>query len=181
MPCQTDNPICLCGPDPAMDYERHIVLIAPEIHWNTGNVGRTCLATGAYLHLIKPLGFSLSSRQVKRAGLDYWPKVKLTVWNSFEEWLAVLKPDIDKGELSLFSKSGQHSFWSLGTPARQCLVFGSETGGIPQTVLTRYKSLTFHIPILKDARSLNLSTAVGIVLYESLRLTGFSNQWTWLP
>ena len=160
-----------------MPIERHIVLLAPQIHWNTGNIGRTCLAAGAALHLIEPLGFSMDARQIRRAGLDYWHKVKVSVWRDFEQWFDSLKPDLVKGELVLLSKRGRHPFWSMDRPLRQCLVFGSETGGIPQSLLERYRSQTYHIPILKDIRSLNLSTAVGIALYESLRRTGFTNSW----
>jgi tRNA (cytidine/uridine-2'-O-)-methyltransferase len=160
-----------------MKVERHIVLVAPEIHWNTGNIGRTCLAAGASLHLIEPLGFSLSERQVKRAGLDYWHKVRVSVWPDFDQWLDSLKPDIEIGEMVLLSKSGRHPIWSMDHPLRQFLVFGSETGGIPQSLLERYRSQTYHIPIRKDIRSLNLSTAVGIALYESLRRSGFTTDW----
>ena len=163
-----------------MAIERHIILISPEIHWNTGNIGRTCLATGATLHLVEPLGFSLESKQIRRAGLDYWSRVRLHVWKSFDTWLNALKPDIDGGELALMSKIGRHPYWSMRCPQRQFLVFGSETKGLPEELLERYPSLTYHIPILCDTRSLNLSTAVGIVLYESLRQSGFNHNWTTL-
>jgi tRNA (cytidine/uridine-2'-O-)-methyltransferase len=147
--------------------ERHIVLVAPEIHWNTGNIGRTCLATGSYLHLIKPLGFSLESREVQRAGLDYWNKVKLTLWEDVEEFESTMKPV--SGEVALFSKMGTAPFWSMPSPQRLFLIFGSETGGLPAEILNRYADATFHIPISTDTRSLNLSTAAAIALYESLR------------
>ena len=147
--------------------ERHIVLVAPEIHWNTGNIGRTCLATGTFLHLIKPLGFSLNSREVQRAGLDYWEKVKLTVWNNFNEFLGKMAPQED--EVAVFSKRGVKSFWTLPAAKRLFLVFGSETRGLAGEILQRYSASTYHIPITADTRSLNLSTAAGIALYESLR------------
>jgi tRNA (cytidine/uridine-2'-O-)-methyltransferase len=148
-------------------FERHVVLVAPEIHWNTGNVGRTCLAAGAFLHLVKPLGFSLESREVKRAGLDYWRQVNLTVWESFADLMD--RMSAEGGEVALFSKNGARPFWSMPSPARLLLVFGSETRGLPESLLARYRASSYYIPITSQARSLNLSTAVGIALYESLR------------
>ena len=147
--------------------ERHIVLVAPEIHWNTGNIGRTCLATGAFLHLIQPLGFSLESREVKRAGLDYWHAVKLSVWDGIEDFCSALDPR--PSEVVLFSKSGLKPFWSMPSPARLFMIFGSETKGLPQTIFQMYPDATYYIPINVKTRSLNLSTAAGIALYESLR------------
>lgn len=147
--------------------QRHVVLVNPEIHWNTGNAGRTCLAVGARLHLIKPLGFSLDSKEVRRAGLDYWPEVSLSVWNSFDEWTAAMAPAPD--EVAVFSKAGARSFWSLPHRQRLFLVFGSETRGLPEAILCRYAACTYHIPITGRTRSLNLSTAVAVALYESLR------------
>ena len=149
------------------NIERHVVLVEPEVHWNTGNIGRTCLGTGAFLHLIKPLGFSLKSRELKRAGLDYWHRVKLSVWNNFES----LKNDmaIQEKEVALFTKSGEKPFWSIPRPNRLFLVFGSETRGISEAILSGYRDAAYFIPITRDIRSLNLSTAVGIALYESLR------------
>lgn len=149
------------------DCERHVVLVAPEVHWNTGNIGRTCLGTGAFLHLIRPLGFSLDSRMLKRAGLDYWPKVNLSVWEDFENFLNHLLPV--KNEVALFSKNGSRLVWSLACAKRMFLVFGSETRGLPEPILSRYKDTTYRIPIGDRIRCLNLSTAVGIALYESLR------------
>jgi tRNA (cytidine/uridine-2'-O-)-methyltransferase len=147
--------------------ERHVVLVAPEIHWNTGNIGRTCLAAGARLHLIKPLGFSLDSRQVQRAGLDYWPRVDLAVWDAFDHFMAHLVPD--PAELVLLTKTGQRLFWNMPRRPRLFLIFGSETRGLPDEILRRYPRQTFRIPTSNAIRSLNLSTAAGIALYESLR------------
>lgn len=147
--------------------ERHIVLVAPEIHWNTGNIGRTCLATGTSLHLIEPLGFSLASQEVKRAGLDYWNKVKLTLWEDFDKFESEMAPR--KNQVAVFSKKGAAPFWSMPASDRLFLIFGSETKGLPEEILQRYAHATYHIPITTDTRSLNLSTAAGIALYESLR------------
>lgn len=151
----------------SLGIERHVVLVAPEVHWNTGNIGRTCLGAGAELHLVKPLGFSLDDRHVKRAGLDYWPRVRLRVWETFEGFTAAMAPR--PGELALFTKNGRHSFRSLPPANRLFLVFGSETRGLSGSILTRYPEATFYIPITEEIRCLNLSTAVGIALYESLR------------
>ncbi|MDX1708389.1 MAG: tRNA (cytidine(34)-2'-O)-methyltransferase [Desulfobacterales bacterium] len=148
-------------------FERHVVLVAPEIHWNTGNIGRTCVATGSYLHLVKPLGFSLDSKHLKRAGLDYWQRVKLKIWDNFDSLHSCLTPQPE--EVAVLSKTGAKPLWSIPSGARLFLVFGSETKGLPTTILNMYADATYYIPITRDIRSLNLSTAVGIALYESLR------------
>lgn len=148
-------------------HRRHVVLVAPEVHWNTGNIGRTCLGAGAVLHLIRPLGFSLDDRQVKRAGLDYWPRVALKVWNNFDQLLDTMQvlPD----EVALFTKNGRHPYWQMPKQDRTFMVFGSETKGLPASILDRYPDQTYHIPIESDIRCLNLSTSVGIALYENVR------------
>ena len=155
--------------------ERHVVLVAPEIHWNTGNIGRTCLAVDAFLHLIRPLGFSLESREVKRAGLDYWQDVKLSVWDSFEDFRSAMNPG--QSEVAIFSKSGSKPFWSMPSPARLFMIFGSETEGLPEIIFRMYPDAAYHIPITAKTRSLNLSTAAGIALYESLRNTQSFHAW----
>ena len=147
--------------------ERHVVLVAPEIHWNTGNIGRSCLGAGARLHLIRPLGFSLDSRQVKRAGLDYWDRVDLAVWDGFDAFCDALRPAED--EIALFSKAASRPFWEMPFLPRMFLVFGSETGGLPPAMLSRWANAVYRIPISGHIRSLNLSTAAGIALYESCR------------
>ena len=149
--------------------ERHVVLVAPDVPWNTGNIGRTCLGTGAFLHLIKPLGFSLEDRDLKRAGLDYWPEVKLTVWEEFERFQKEMAPA--PGEVAVFTKNGALPFWSMPSPKRLFLIFGSETKGLPDSILSIYRKSTYHIPITGEIRCLNLSTSVGIALYESLRFS----------
>jgi tRNA (cytidine/uridine-2'-O-)-methyltransferase len=147
----------------------HVVLVHPEIHWNTGNAGRTCLATGAQLHLVKPLGFSLHEREVKRAGLDYWEHVDPTVWPSWEAFEEAL-PSL--GEPFFFSTRAPHAFWDapLGAAGDIVLVFGRETGGLPAPLHERYRDRFFNMPILSEhVRSLNLSTSVAVALYEVLR------------
>jgi tRNA (cytidine/uridine-2'-O-)-methyltransferase len=160
-------------PSPA---ERHVVLVAPEIHWNTGNIGRTCVGVGAALHLIKPLGFSLEDSRVKRAGLDYWPRVKLHVWEDFNRFREDMAPAVE--EVALFTKSGSRPFWEMRPADRMFLLFGSETWGLPQEILSDWADRTYHIPITSQIRSLNLSTAAGIALYESLRNARSFHGWS---
>ena len=144
-----------------------MVLVAPEIPGNTGCIGRTCIGAEATLHLVKPLGFSIEDREVKRAGLDYWHKINLKLWDNFDAFLQDMAPQPD--EVALFTKKGAQPFWSLPPLKRLFLVFGSETKGLPAPLLAQYQKSTYRIPISGDIRSLNLSTAVGIALYESLR------------
>ncbi len=155
--------------------ERHVVLVAPDVHWNTGNIGRTCLGADAFLHLVKPLGFSLDAAQVKRAGLDYWPRVKLRVWDDFESLVSSMKP-LDE-EVILLSKNGESVFWDMPKKNRMFLVFGSETKGLPDEIFRMFPGCSYHIPISEGIRSLNLSTAAGIVLYESLRGLSVYHGW----
>ena len=147
----------------------NIVLVNPEIHWNTGNVGRTCLAVGATLHLIEPLGFSLDEKQVKRAGLDYWEHVDLRVW---PDWAAFEAQLPSLGEAFFFSTKAKRMFWDapLGEPQDVVLIFGRETGGLPSELHERYRDRFVTMPIASPlVRSLNLSTSVGIAVYEVLR------------
>jgi tRNA (cytidine/uridine-2'-O-)-methyltransferase len=147
----------------------HVVLVHPEIHWNTGNAGRTCLAAGATLHLIEPLGFSLDEREVKRAGLDYWEHVDLRVWRDWPTFEAAL-PSI--GEPFFFSTKATRLLWDapLGASRDTVLVFGRETGGLPAELHERYRDRFVAMPIHSaHVRSLNLSTSVGIAVYETLR------------
>ena len=147
----------------------HVVLVHPEIHWNTGNAGRTCLAVGATLHLIEPLGFSLDDKQVKRAGLDYWEHVDLRVWPDWATFEAAL-PTI--GAPFFFSTKATRPLWDapLGAPEDVVLVFGRETAGLPAELLDRHRDRLMGMPMRSPhVRSLNLSTAVGIAVYEVLR------------
>lgn len=147
----------------------HVVLVHPEIHWNTGNAGRTCLAAGATLHLIEPLGFSLDEREVKRAGLDYWEHVDLRVWPSWDAFEREL-PSL--GEAFFFSTKARELLWdaALGASSDVVLVFGRETGGLPADLHERFADRFLAMPILSPlVRSLNLSTSVAIAVYEVLR------------
>jgi tRNA (cytidine/uridine-2'-O-)-methyltransferase len=140
----------------------HVVLVHPEIHWNTGNAGRTCLATGAVLHLIEPLGFSLDEKQVK-------PHVDLRVWKSWDEFERRI-PSL--GEPYFFSTKATRQLWDapLGDADNVVLIFGRETGGLAPEIHERYRDRFLTMPIESPlVRSLNLSTSVGIALYEVLR------------
>jgi len=145
----------------------HIVLYQPEIPHNTGAVGRLCLATGARLHLIKPLGFSLEDRYLKRSGLDYWADVDVHVWENWEE----LRDQAGLTARFMFIEcQGEGTYWQadLHSHAELYLVYGPETSGIPPAIMAEYPGQTWHIP-MQGTRSLNLSTAVAIVLYEAVR------------
>jgi tRNA (cytidine/uridine-2'-O-)-methyltransferase len=147
----------------------HVVLVHPEIHWNTGNAGRTCLAAGATLHLVRPLGFSLDDRAVKRAGLDYWEHVDLRIWDSWDEFEVAL-PTL--GAPYFFSTNATCLIWDapLGEAEDVVLIFGRETGGLPSTIHEKYADRMLSLPIASPyVRSLNLSTAVAIAVYETLR------------
>lgn len=145
----------------------HVVLVHPEIHWNSGNAGRSCLAAGATLHLVEPLGFSLEEREVRRAGLDYWKYVDLRVWpdwKAFELELPAL------GQPYFFSTRSERMYWDARFGPDTVLIFGRETGGLPEDLHGRYREHFYRMPIHSShVRSLNLSTTVGIALYEVLR------------
>ena len=145
----------------------HVVLVNPEIHWNTGNAGRSCLAAGASLHLIEPLGFSLDEREVRRAGLDYWEHVDLHLWS---DWAAFEKRLPELGQPFFFTTKAKRPYWEADFGEDNVLVFGRETGGLPKELLERHSDRTLLMPIHSPhVRSLNLSTTVGIALYEVLR------------
>ncbi len=144
----------------------HIVLVEPEIPPNTGNIGRLCLATGSRLHLVEPLGFSIDDRQLRRAGLDYWRQVDVRVWPSLDACLAALP--LGTRTFFLTTKSDR-AYWDARFEAGDCLIFGRESRGLPEPLLAAHRDELLTIPILPATRSLNLSTAVGIVLFEAMR------------
>ena len=156
-------------PGKPIQMSLHVVLVHPEIHWNTGNAGRTCLAAGATLHLVRPLGFSMDDKEVKRAGLDYWERVELRVWDSWDD----LERELPLlGEPWFFSTKAKRLLWDapLGASSDTVLVFGSETAGLPSRIHERYADRMLAMPIASPhVRSLNLSTAVGVAVYEVLR------------
>ena len=144
----------------------HVVLIEPEIPPNTGNIGRLCLATGAHLHLVKPLGFSLADRELKRAGLDYWQDVCVTVWESFASLQAAQPAD---ARYFFLTTKTERAYWDARFQDGDFLVFGRETRGLPEPLLAQHAGRCLTIPMSGSTRSLNLATAVGIVLYEAVR------------
>jgi tRNA (cytidine/uridine-2'-O-)-methyltransferase len=146
----------------------HIVLVEPEIPPNTGNVARLCGATGTVLHLVGKLGFSLDDRYLKRAGLDYWPLVKVHTWPD----LAALREAYPVARLVYTSKKAAQVYADFAFRPGDFLVFGKETEGLPEELLATHPEASVRIPIFSAVRSLNLSTATGIVLYEALRQTG---------
>ena len=157
-------------PPPVGKSPFEIVLYQPEIPPNTGNIARICAATETRLHLIKPLGFSLDDRRLKRAGLDYWPHVNLVVWDSMSAYLSKT-PSVRRVYTS--ARKGK-SLYSFSFQPGDHLVFGPETRGLPSELLSSPKNLVARIPIWGSVRSLNLSTAVGIALYEACRQLNFS-------
>ena len=147
--------------------ELHVVLVEPEIHWNTGNAGRTCLAVGAQLHLVGKLGFSIDDAQVRRAGLDYWARVSPRVWASWDDFERAL-PSL--GAPFFFSSSGARAFQSVTYERPAVLIFGRESVGLPAALLARHRERTVSIPMRDpELRSLNLSTSVALAAYEARR------------
>lgn len=144
----------------------NIVLIEPEIPQNTGNVGRTCVGLGAALHLVGKLGFSLDSTQLKRAGLDYWPKLNLTLHANWDEFLKTVPTEAD---LSFFSTHGTQTLWEKKFKQPVYLIFGSESHGFPKNFYTEFSGQLIRIPIGGDIRSLNLATAAGVAIFEAMR------------
>ena len=149
----------------------HIVLVEPEIPPNTGNVARSCAATGCVLHLVKPLGFSVEDKQLKRAGLDYWPYVKLSVHESFDEFM-----EKHSGRNMYFATTkGTRIYADVKFCDEDMIIFGRETAGLPREVIEKNKNRTVRIPMSADTRlrSLNLSNSVNIILFEALRQLDF--------
>ena len=143
----------------------NVVLVEPEIPPNTGNIGRLCLATGSTLHLIKPLGFSIDDRELKRAGLDYWKEVEVRMWDSLD----ALRQSLDaNARFFFFTTKSNRAFWDVAFEPGDFLVFGRETKGLPEPLLAAHAEKLLTIP-MRGTRSLNLATAVGIVLFEAMR------------
>jgi tRNA (cytidine/uridine-2'-O-)-methyltransferase len=147
----------------------HIVLVEPEIPANTGNVARTCAATGIALHLVRPLGFSTEDRYLKRAGLDYWRMVEVLYHDSFDQ----VRAAYPEGRFFFATTRAGRSYTDVIYPPGSFLVFGKETAGLPTTLLQANADHLIRIPIRNEARSLNLSNSVAVVLYEALRQQGF--------
>ena len=147
----------------------NVVLHEPEIPQNTGNIGRTCVATGSRLHLIEPLGFQITEQKLRRAGMDYWHELDVSRYRSFEDFLEK-NPDIP---LYLATTKGRRLYTEVNYEPDAWLMFGRESAGIPEEILMRYPDRCVRIPMLGETRSLNLSNSVAVMVYEALRQNGF--------
>lgn len=152
----------------------NIVLLEPEIPANTGNIGRTCVATGTRLHLIEPLGFSLSEKALKRAGMDYWLDLDVTTYVDYEDFLAK-NPG---AKLYFATTKGRHIYSDAHYEDNCYIMFGKESAGIPEEILKEHEDTCVRIPMIGETRSLNLSNSVAVVLYEALRQQGFAHMKT---
>lgn len=146
----------------------HVVLVEPEIPQNTGNIARTCLAAGARLHLVEPLGFEIDDKALLRAGMDYWEKCDIRRWESLD----VLRSEAGTARFHFLSAKGRRPYWDENFRDGDHLVFGRETRGLPESLLAAESTNTLTIPMRPDARGLNLATSVGVVLYEACRQIG---------
>lgn len=147
----------------------NIVLLNPEIHHNTGNIGRSCVLTNTKLHLIKPLGFSLDDKHLKRAGLDYWHLVDLTIWESYEEFMEANK----NAKIYYATTKTKQKYTDVKFTKDDFIMFGPESRGIPENILNNNKNNCVTIPMIDMGRSLNLSNAAAIILYEAFRQQDF--------
>ncbi len=146
-----------------------IVLVEPEIPHNTGAIARTCAATGARLHLIEPLGFDISDKMVKRCGLDYWHLVDISVYGSIEEYFS----KHGDGNIYLATTKAPRAYSEADLTGDVTLIFGKETAGLPEALREKYRERCIRIPMISEARSLNLSNSVAVLAYEALRQQGF--------
>lgn len=147
----------------------NIVLLEPEIPANTGNIGRTCVATGTRLHLIEPLGFHLDEKSIKRAGMDYWPQLDVRRYVNYREFLETNRPR----RIFMATTKALRTYTDVTYEEDDYIMFGKESAGIPEEILVENESTCIRIPMLPDIRSLNLSNSVAVVLYEALRQLGF--------
>ncbi len=151
----------------------HVVLVEPEIPNNTGNIGRTCVATKSSLHLVEPLGFDISNKQLRRAGLDYWPHLTWKMYSSWQNCKKAISSPPDR--IFYFSTKGQRSIYDSSFRKGDWFVFGKETKGLGDQMLKENREQTVALPMLGAVRSLNLANAVAITLYEGLRQIGYEN------
>lgn len=147
----------------------NIVLLEPEIPLNTGNIGRTCVATGTKLHLIKPLGFEIDDKAIKRAGLDYWKEVEVFYYENFDDFLAKNK----NAKIFMATTKAKNTYADVTYNENDFIMFGKESAGIPEEILLNYKETCIRIPMLSKYRSLNLANSVSIILFEALRQNNF--------
>lgn len=151
----------------------NIVLLEPEMPANTGNIGRTCCATGTRLHLIEPMGFRINDKTLKRAGLDYWDQLDVTVYDCLEDFFE--KNPKAAGKMYMATTKSRKDYSEVAYPEDAYIMFGKESAGIPEEILVDYQDTAIRIPMNEKIRSLNLSNSVAIVLYEALRQHGFSH------
>lgn len=149
----------------------HIILHQPEIPANTGNIGRTCVATGTSLHLIEPLGFRLNEKEIKRAGMDYWQHLNVNRYVNFEEF----KEKHPGAKIWMATTKAKQVYTDVTFGPDDYIMFGKESAGIPEEILVDYEDTCIRIPMLDKVRSLNLSNSVSVVLYEALRQNDFAN------
>ena len=149
----------------------NIVLVEPEIPQNTGNISRTCAATGAHLHIVEPMGFQIDDRRLKRAGLDYWHLVDISYYDNFSQ----LQEKFPAARFFYFTTKGRRRHSDVSFKDGDFLVFGKETKGLPEKLLFEHKDSCVRLPMVDDARSLNLSNSVAVGVYEALRQTGFES------
>ena len=147
----------------------NIVLVEPQIPNNTGNIGRTCVASFSHLHLVKPLGFEIDDKRVRRAGLDYWPELDLTVHESIDDWLNQVE---DPTRMFFFSARAEKSFYQTELKEGDWLIFGREADGLPEEIMKKFADQTVTLPFPGKVRSFNLSNVVAMVLGEGLRQLG---------
>lgn len=157
-----------------MKYEPllHVVLYQPEIPPNTGNIGRSCVAVGAKLWLIEPLGFQIDEKQLRRAGLDYWPHLVWEAVANWEELTARLAEPLARRRLWLFTKTASRLYTSAAFQKGDILLFGNESSGLPADLLARYSEYALRLPMREQVRSLNLSAAAAVAMYEAVRQIG---------
>ena len=149
----------------------NIILHQPEIPANTGNIGRTCVATGTSLHLIEPLGFRLNEKEIKRAGMDYWEHLDVHRYVNFEQF----KQEHPNAKIWMATTKAKHTYTDVSFGPEDFIMFGKESAGIPEEILVENEETCIRIPMLPQIRSLNLSNSVAIVLYEALRQQGFES------
>ena len=152
----------------------HIILHQPEIPANTGNIGRTCVATGTSLHLIEPLGFHLDEKSIRRAGMDYWQHLDVTRYTNFDEFRRLHPGAV----IWMATTKAKHTYTEVEFGPEDYIMFGKESAGIPEEIILEYEKTCIRIPMLPEIRSLNLSNSVAIVLYEALRQQQFAGMQT---
>ncbi len=153
----------------------HIVLLEPEIPSNTGNIARTCVCTGTTLHLIRPLGFSLNEKQLKRAGMDYWDLLDLKVYDCYDDFVSAFEANYPDARIFYATTKGKQTYADVSYGPDDFIMFGKESAGIPEDILRYHRKDCVRIPMGEKLRSLNLANSAAIILYEALRQQGFPN------